>query len=101
MVCLELKHRQSFHTLNPKGDLHPWCKDCQRGHMAANRNDRNLGRREKLKQCCQCDLSFTPNCFHWLKSTGTYHSYCRGCHATYMGLRYHLVKPKGRLSLKR
>jgi len=26
--------------------------------------------------------------FHWLRASGSYHSYCRPCHAAYMAERY-------------
>ena len=26
--------------------------------------------------------------FHWLRASGSFHSYCRPCHAAYMAERY-------------
>jgi hypothetical protein len=48
------------------------------------------------RACAQCDQDLPVQMFHWLQASGSYHSYCRPCHAAYMAERYRRLQGEKR-----
>ncbi len=86
--CQRTRPLDQFHRLTGFLAVHPFCRPCLTA--AVRRRGANRGARRALKtRCCaQCGQDLPLQMFHWLKASGSYHSYCRPCHAAYMAERY-------------
>jgi hypothetical protein len=87
-----------FHRLVGTAAIHPFCRPCL-GAAARRRSAARTGRQAAdSRECAQCAQRLPVQMFHWLKASGSYHSYCRPCHAAYMAERYRRLqadKPRG------
>ena len=86
--CQKTKPLDLFHRLEGTAAIHPFCRPCL-GAAARRRSAlRGSRRTETTRACAQCDQELPVQMFHWLRASGSYHSYCRPCHAAYMAERY-------------
>ena len=86
--CHKTKPLDLFHRLEGTAAIHPFCRPCL-GAAARRRSAlRGSRRTETTRACAQCDQELPVQMFHWLRASGSYHSYCRPCHAAYMAERY-------------
>jgi hypothetical protein len=56
--------------------------------MARRASVRTSRRQDTHRRCAQCEQDLPVQMFHWLRASGSFHSYCRPCHAAYMAERY-------------
>jgi hypothetical protein len=86
--CRKAKSLESFPPLQPGGLLHPYCRPCLTIRVRRNGRARDQAATAATKECALCAQRLPLDTFHWIKSSQTHHSYCRGCHSVYMAERY-------------
>lgn len=86
--CRKPKPLASFPSLQPGGLLHPYCRPCLTARVRQSGRARDQAATAVTKVCALCAQRLPLDTFHWIKSSQTHHSYCRGCHSVYMAERY-------------
>ena len=86
--CQKTLPMGQFHRLEGTAAVHPFCRPCL-VTAARRRSARRAEQRTQKTRCCaQCGQDLPVQMFHWLRASGSFHSYCRPCHAAYMSERY-------------
>lgn len=93
--CRKPKSPESFPLLQADGLLHPYCRPCLTARVRRSGRHRSQAAVAATKECALCAQRFPLQTFHWIKSSQTHHSYCRGCHSVYMAERYRRRRQAG------
>jgi hypothetical protein len=86
--CRKTRPLDQFHRLQGVAAVHPFCRPCLTESVRQRIARRGARHAASTRCCAQCGQDLPVQMFHWLKASGSYHSYCRPCHATYMAERY-------------
>ena len=85
--CGHMKQLGKFSRIADVAQTHPFCRPCL--DVMARRSFQRASRKEaSTRTCAQCSQDLPVQMFHWLRASGSFHSYCRPCHAAYMAERY-------------
>ena len=86
--CQKTKPIDGFHRLVGTAAIHPFCRPCLSAAARRRSSQRGNARSATSRTCAQCAQDLPLQMFHWLRASGSFHSYCRPCHAAYMAERY-------------
>lgn len=95
LCCRKPRAQANFPSLQPGGLLHPYCRACLTARVRRSGRERDEAAGAETKECALCAQRFPLDTFHWIKSSQTHHSYCRGCHSVYMAERYRRRRQAG------
>lgn len=90
--CRKTRQLDQFHKLEGVAAVHPFCRPCLEAAVRRRVSARTSPRNPTTRGCAQCGQDLPVQMFHWLRASGSYHSYCRPCHAAYMAERYRRVQ---------
>ena len=86
--CQKAKPLEQFHRLAGTAAIHPFCRPCLSATVRRRTASRGNRQATNTRGCAQCGQDLPVQMFHWLRASGSFHSYCRPCHSAYMAERY-------------